>query len=660
MRHLFFCLLIIHAGPLFSQTGNADPKKLNDSATWYHDHSNFTRAQEFALAARTKAEELGIQAEVYRSYSMLGAIEFRKGYLKKARDFHQKSLTVARQAEEPDWKGKALSNLASMLSQLGEYDSAELLLTEATRIKNLDSEILMTVYGRLGANLKRQQQYDRAIHYYVQSLAISREHHDSLASARTLANMGNIYMEQKDAVRALEYFHQALSLLDSGKHAMSISGITNFASDAYQTLGKYDEAEKYLNKSLKLSKNLNLPASEAYALESLGILHFNRKKVKEAISAFNQALALQRTLDSWSGLESVLLQLTECHIHTREFEKAQTWLNEGKKLAEEHKHALGLQSVYQLLSKLDSARGDYRSSLLHYKRSVHYKDSLFTVEKAKAVEEVNRKFEAQQREKIIDEQKLIIGQQQTRELFFILLSAVVVLSTVVVYFFIQRRQRMKRNMEHEQLQKQKLLAVVIAQEQMQQKIARDLHDSFVQILGAAKINLESAKAQSSSAGLAAKIQDTADIIDKACTDARTIAHQLLPYSLEKHGLPEAIQELVDKTPRKGVEIYDFRYTGITGRLKNSIEINVYRIVQELIHNSIKHASACGVKIYLSQQNDRLVLSVTDDGKGFDIKRTPRGAGLMNIESRLQSIRGTMRIESEAGTGTTTIIQIPLA
>jgi signal transduction histidine kinase len=272
---------------------------------------------------------------------------------------------------------------------------------------------------------------------------------------------------------------------------------------------------------------------------------------------------------------------------------------------------------------------------------------------------VNRKFEAQQKGKVIEDQKRIIGQQRTKETFFIMLSLVVVISGGVIYFFIQRRQRLKREMEQEQQQKQKLFAIVIAQEQMQQKIARDLHDSFVQILGAAKINLESVKALNASPVVSVKIQETADIVDRACQDARTISHQLLPYSLEKHGLVMAIQELLDKHPKKGDEEYTFRHVAVAERFKNTIEINVYRILQELMNNIIKHASARSVQVYLSRQADRLILSVSDDGKGFDLKQISFGAGLMNIESRLQSIRGMMRIESERGAGTTTVIQIPL-
>jgi two-component system NarL family sensor kinase len=652
-------LLLVSCGVTLSQTHEVDPKTLNDSAKYYHDHSNFDKAREFAQQAMSLAENSNNNDELFKSYTILGNISYRKGKLGEAQRFHKKSLIVAIALGETNLRAKALSNLATLLSQLGQYDSAGTMLNEIFQLHNVDEEIIIASYGRMGLNHKRQQQYDKAIVFYIKSLSLSQKRNDSLSSARTLANIGNIYMEQDEPTRALEHYRQALSLLDSTKHALSISGISVFAADAHQKLKEYDKAEEILKRSLTLIRKLNLPASEAYALESMGILHFSRGQWHESISAFNDALKIQRSLDSWSALESILIQVAECYIRVRQFDKAQTALDESLQIARAHNHSFGFQSIYQLRSSLDSARGDFRSAFLHHKKYVHYKDSLFTIEKAKAVEEVNRKFEAQQKVQIIEEQQRIIEQQRLKELFFLLLSIIIFAASTAIYMISRRRRRLKEEVVRKQRQKEKLVAVVMAQEQMQQKIARDLHDSFVQVLGAAKIKLESTKTLNTSPEFKSSIHETAHIIDRACADARTIAHQLLPYSLEKHGLTTALQELLEKHPKKGKEEYIFTHEPITSRFQKNIEINVYRVVQELINNTIKHADANRVQVFLSQQNGNLVLSFSDDGKGFNPDETSFGAGLMNIESRLQSVRGSMRIESEKGAGTTTVIQIPL-
>ncbi|GHN02340.1 hypothetical protein WSM22_38290 [Cytophagales bacterium WSM2-2] len=634
-------------------------KECNDSAQYYYDHSQFDKAWKMAVQAKSIGERLELQEELFRSYSLMGSIEFRRGWLRKAQQLHKKGLAIADDLDNANLQAKALSNIASDLSKLGEYDSAEQILMQIVNIPELEDDMLLIAYGRLGVNFKRRQLNGQAIEYYIRSLTISEKRHDSLSSARTLANIGNIYIEQKEPARALEYYQKALLLLDSSKHAMTISGISVFAGDAYLAMRNYDQAEKILKRSLAIIKRLNLPDSESYACESLGILYLEQGKVHEAMKIFNEALLIQRKLNMWDQLESILMQLADCNVRLKNFRLAEVFLNESQQIAESHHHIIGLQSIYRLRTALDSTRGDFRSALNYFQKFVQSKDSLFTLEKAKMTEEVNKKFEADKKAKIIDEQKHIIDQQRSKEQLFIIVLILVTISGCIIYLVARRRTRLKETIVQEQQQKQKLVAIVIAQERIQQKIARDLHDSFVQVLGAAKINLESVKMLSTSPEFVTKIAETTTIIDRACQDARTIAHQLLPYSLEKHGLAMALQELLEKHPRKNGEQFIFKQETTSLRFQSDIEVNLYRIAQELINNIFKHAHANQVHVYLAQQSNHLLMSVNDDGAGFDPKTAEPGAGLLNIRSRLQSIRGTMRIESKPGEGTTTIIQIPL-
>jgi two-component system NarL family sensor kinase len=657
----FFTLIFLCTSTIVSFSQKADVthvKQLNDSAQYYFEISNFDKALKFVTLAKSQAEDKKLSEELAKSYYIMGNIVYRNGHFRESQMWQQKCLALAGQIENTSLQRKALSNLGSILSQLGEYDSAENFIMQSIQSET-DKRIIMMGFGRLGSNYKRQQQYASAINFHVKSLAIAQEIKDSLASAKTLANIGNIYFEQNEKMRALEYYNEALALLDSSRHGLSLSGISLLASDAYLATGQLNKAEAIITNAMRIIKKLKLSGSEPYAFRCLADLKAKQGKTKEAIPYYNKALFLLKPLDSWSENEFILIQLGEAYIKLHEYEKAKAALNEGKLISEKYKHALGLQNIYQLLSRMDSMQGNFKSSLAHYKKFEFYKDTIFTVKKATAIEELNKKFAYQQKEKIIQEQKVIIEQQQTKEIFFTILIIVFFSVIAIISFFISRRQKLKLQIEQEQQRKQNLLTIVVAQEQTQQKIARDLHDSLVQVLGAAKISLESIKGDYEGAASSKKIQETADIIDQACVEARTISHQLLPYSLQKHGLILSLEELFEKTLKKSVETFEFNHSGIQSRFRDTIEINVYRIVQELINNITKHASAAKMQVQLTQRNDRLTLWICDDGKGFNPKTISHGAGLMNIESRLQLIQGTMSIESEIGKGTTTLINIPL-
>jgi signal transduction histidine kinase len=653
-------VLLIAFSTCFSQAVlMTDPKKLNDSARFYFEKSHFDKASEFAEMAKLYAERNNQIEELAASYLIMANAKYRGGNLGDSQPLYRKALSLAKQSANNSLIAKVHSNYASVLSQLGEYDSAENFLLQSIQDSTVDKMILISGYGRLGSNKKRQQQYASAIEFHLRSLTLSQQIKDSLASARTLANIGNIYLEQKEADRALEFYLRALTMLDSSQNALSYSGISLFVGNAYLILGNLNEAEKTLNSAMHIIRKRKFSGSEPEGLMFLASLKSKQGKTNEAILYYNEALKLFRKFNSWMSVEDVLIQLARLYTQISEHAKGKNALDEAKSIADKHQHSLGLQEIYLLKSKMDSIDGDFKAALASFQKSVYYKDTIFTLEKTKAIEELNKKFTAQQKEKIISEQRLTIEQQETKTIFLKTLIAILIFVGAIIYFFINLKRKLKQQMQQEQQRKRELLTIVVAQEQMQQKIARDLHDSLVQVLGAAKISLESLRASSYTPSHSNKIQEAADIIDQACVEARTISHQLLPYSLQKHGLVIALEELLEKNLKKMVRVVEFNHVEIQNRFIDTIEINVYRIIQELINNIIKHAHASKVQVQLSQHTDKLVVWVCDDGQGFNPNTVVKGAGLMNIESRLQLIRGTMQVESKTGEGTSTLINIPL-
>jgi tetratricopeptide (TPR) repeat protein len=154
MRYLLFSLVLVYARPLLSQSSQADPKQLNDSAAYHYDRSHFDKAWEFASQANVRAEAMHLREEGFRSRAMLGNVAFRRGHVREAQRHHRRSLEIAGEEGNVNWRAKALSSLASVLSNLGEYDSATMLLNELLTLDPIDREVLITVHGRLGVNPK--------------------------------------------------------------------------------------------------------------------------------------------------------------------------------------------------------------------------------------------------------------------------------------------------------------------------------------------------------------------------------------------------------------------------------------------------------------------------------------------------------------------------
>ncbi|MBL6446316.1 sensor histidine kinase [Fulvivirga sp. 29W222] len=244
-------------------------------------------------------------------------------------------------------------------------------------------------------------------------------------------------------------------------------------------------------------------------------------------------------------------------------------------------------------------------------------------------------------------------------------SVMLLLAGSIVFFVIYYQKRMLQNKIATQelesgYQKQLLLTTIDSQEKERKRIASDLHDGVGAMLSAAKLNLNMLKSGAiPKEELAEALGETKDMIDETIETVRRISKDLLPSSLEVFGLSKAVQELCEKldNPKTHVE-YEVKGEEVT--LTRQQELLIYRMIQELVNNALKHAEASVINVDISW-NDPLTVTVQDDGKGFnpdeirgDIKR---GVGLYSIENRASLIGGEVFFESQPGAGATINITI---
>ncbi len=198
-------------------------------------------------------------------------------------------------------------------------------------------------------------------------------------------------------------------------------------------------------------------------------------------------------------------------------------------------------------------------------------------------------------------------------------------------------------------------------EQERKRIAQELHDSSGVQLSSIRMKL-TMLADSQSSNLSEdKIKEVMRDVDHVHHEIRTISHNLMPISLSKLGLKAAIQELINPIkasfPKKKIQLFQ-QYE--SQRLSEDLQVNLYRIIQELINNVMKHADASEITIQLITDGNRLIVSLEDNGKGFQYNAMQHtGLGLKGIFSRAQLLGGTCEIDSKEGTGTFIVITVPL-
>ena len=203
-------------------------------------------------------------------------------------------------------------------------------------------------------------------------------------------------------------------------------------------------------------------------------------------------------------------------------------------------------------------------------------------------------------------------------------------------------------------------SMILGQEAERERVARDLHDSLGGLLSTVKLHFDALQSQHDSVNDMSEYKKAYALLDEACKEVRSISNNMQPGALLKMGLVPAINDLVNRVQSDETPQIDFQHYGVNGQIKQTSLLNIYRIVQELLNNSIKHAGAEQILIQLVQKDNELIVMVEDDGSGYDPEIAKPGMGTENINSRVSFLKGELSIQSKPGDGTTTLVTIPLS
>jgi signal transduction histidine kinase len=263
------------------------------------------------------------------------------------------------------------------------------------------------------------------------------------------------------------------------------------------------------------------------------------------------------------------------------------------------------------------------------------------------------------------QQNLILRKKDNQK--NIILFSALGLLLVAVFFYIYIRQKTQKDkiitdQKIRQLEEEKKLlaarSIVNGQEEERKRIAKDLHDGLGVLLSTAKMQFSSI--QDKSPENKSLIEKAAKLLEQATGDVRRISHNMMPGLLTKFGFYEAVEDLLEQINEAGGPKTEIHIEGEANRLPQNFEIMLYRIVQEMVNNTLKYADAKNVSMIIKTDSDQLNIQFSDDGKGFNVKDKldSNTIGISSIINRVKFLNGTVSIESKPGKGCMYLIQIP--
>jgi signal transduction histidine kinase len=412
------------------------------------------------------------------------------------------------------------------------------------------------------------------------------------------------------------------------------------------------------------NKNAAIRTYDQYAYACIGIGNYD-----DAIEAAIKAMSMSESLRDINHYGSAATTLAKAYLEKGNYKKAIAILNELAKSSTDANNAIE-EDFYEILAEAYYKTGDYKKAADTYSKLIPVKDSSFKTETNEMIAEQEVSYKTAQKERQLSENKLQLVQkdlqlQKNRYYMYYTVAALMVALLIVALLFI--RSKHKKRMHAQQLKSiqhqkelQLLQALMQGEEKERSRIAKDLHDGVAGMLAAVKMHFSSIPGSDDLMQVEG-YQQGMKLLNEATQEIRKTSHNLMPEVLLQHGLDEALRRYCNNVNNSKVLQIQYDSWGEIGRFHDSFELSVYRIVQELINNIIKHSKATQAIVQLSQQEEILSISIEDNGIGFSGNDNGKdGMGLRSLQSRIEAMNGKLEVESSQQSGVSAYLEFEIA
>ncbi len=579
------------------------------------------------------------------SYNLLAINNRKKGLLEESNKWHIKGIEVSKKYKEEEFYYTHIHGLANNYQDLQNYERSLKLFNECLTYKD-DPEIILGSYINIGGIYSLLEDYSQSNKYLNKALKLAEKYKNYLALISIKMNMGINYQKQNKLDKALLLYKGALLLAEEkGNKQLAMKARLDIGS-VYYKLKQYKEAE------LLYSSNLHDAIALGYLKEQYDI--YNKLKnisvaQKKYRNAFNFATKSFKINDSINRLQKDK-EIDELEVRYKTLEKEK----EIKLLQIENSHHdLELKNQKEAIQNLELKQKieekENENKILSFQNASEKKlNEIALLKKNQEIQEA----------KLVKEKSV-----KNIILYSFLILLVPVIGLLIIYYQkIQTQSELSK--KQEEVNNQKITTLIKDQElkvikasikgkdKERKRIAQELHDSIGGNLAAIKLKLNNSV---DTRGDYLSVLNNQ--IDDTYEQVRNLSHNLIPKKFSKNNFCDILEEYINSIwganssfmvyPRSEIDL-----------LNENLQIEIFKIIQELATNTIKHAQATSIELQVNLVDKELNILFEDNGIGFNTKNHKEGIGFENIKNRLKKFQGTFYIDSRIDRGTIINIEIP--
>lgn len=630
------------------------------SAAFPQEKDSLTRLVQSEKNPEKRAK---ILLKLVNFYTETDSLQAKK-YIQEAEKLTKKSNTLGQADILNSWGNyylprdldKSLNYFKSALKTIGQNNTPD------ARDKRAKS------WYNIAAVTQRNGNKKEAIQIVLSnSIPAAKQAPDQMYLANNYLLIGLIFSNENNTDKALQYFGAATEVLEKMKNSKSANKFLTvsllYSAEVYIKQQNFAPAKSKLDEAARLLQQYPNPdiQNEYYHLRSVYYLDTGQyaKALEEAEAGLRFSAQYKNTYQQirLTFIKAQILPFLNRH------DEAVSILQELMK-SENYVVSFGknIGNIYKELSKIEEDRGNYKKALEYATSRIEYTDSVNATSQNKSINEMETRFRTAEKEKQLAQNNLEISKKNTYMLILGLLTLLFLSSSIFIYKNFKNKKKIAEqreiNLQQKLREKEKqeelkvTKAILEGEERERERVAKDLHDGLGGMLAGVKINLSTWCSNHVEEGKYDSFNKILDQLDTSVSELRRVARNLMPESLLNFGLEIALKDLCEFYMKDGLKIH-FQAISVNKNLPLNLQINIYRIVQELLSNAVKHSEASNILVQCSQSADEFYITVEDNGKGMDAAEMNKlkSLGLKNVKNRIDYLKGKLDIQSSTQNGT---------
>lgn len=540
---------------------------------------------------------------------------------------------------------------------------------EKLKTKEAD-ELLSSAWYNYGITQKNKEGYPYLIKLILEkSIPLVEKHQNQKKLGHLYSQLGIIFTYNAEFGKAKTYLDRALQLLEKNAPASPELFYTylNLVSNyCFQAQG--DAAKTQLDKAEKIISGYPHSSANPLFIYHKALYEITKEKNDLALITLEEGIKSAKKFNQNQLLQMFYMNKYDILKKQKRFADAKqvlvAILNEKTLLAD----ASNRKTIFKEAQTLNEIMGDHLEALIWSKKYAALSDSLHESKTKLEINNLEAKFNTSEKEKQLAQQELELN-TKNQYMWILGIASLFFLSYGIFAFFTfknkkklaeQREiilsQKLKEAEQKEQLKVTK--AILDGEERERQRVAKDLHDGLGGMLAGVKFNLSTWSSNNLESAQVEDFHKILNQLDNSVSELRRVARNLMPESLLNFGLEVALKDLCESYMNDTLQI-DFQPMNIERDLSLNTQLNIYRIVQELLSNAVKHSGASNILLQCAQSENQFYITVEDNGKGILVKdrNKMKSMGLKNLQSRVEYLKGKMEILAEANEGTSINIEL---